>query len=97
MMTGDKCESTFHALRRSDSSSIFEDRINVPRDMPIYNGRYMREALEEVASMYSSKQVPRIPIDHRRDQNPQVSRKKINHTINDCGLHICCYKPLYIT
>ena len=74
MMTGDKCESTAHTLDNdqiAQSLRYLRDRINVPRDMPIYSGRYMREALEEVASMYSSEQgFPEIPTDHRRDQNP---------------------------
>ena len=62
MMTGDKCESTAHTLDNdqiAQSLRYLRDRINVPRDMPIYSGRYMREALEEVASMYSSNRASR--------------------------------------
>ncbi len=48
------------------------DRINVPRDMPIWSARRLREALENVAQLSASQaQGPAIPQDHRRDQDPK--------------------------
>merc|ERR1712083_466100 len=47
------------------------DRINVPRDMPIWSARRLREALEKTASLAGDGQGPIIPLNHRRDQNPR--------------------------
>jgi len=47
------------------------DRINVPRDMPIWSARRLREALEIVAASAGSTQGPEIPIQHRKDQDPK--------------------------
>jgi len=52
------------------------DRINVPRDMPIWSARRFRQALEVVASTVSSKQGPPIPLTHRRDQNPKPFKQQ---------------------
>ncbi|MGD1937757.1 MAG: glutathione S-transferase family protein [Cyanophyceae cyanobacterium] len=46
------------------------DRINVPRDMSIYAGKRLRQALEHTASLISDAQGPAIPIRDRYDQNP---------------------------
>ncbi|MBE9221404.1 glutathione S-transferase family protein [Cyanobacterium stanieri LEGE 03274] len=46
------------------------DRINVPRDMSIYAGKRLRQALEYTASLDSNIQPEPLPIRHRRDQNP---------------------------
>ena len=88
MMTGDKCESTAHTLDNdqiAQSLRYLRDRINVPRDMPIYSGRYMREALEEVASMYSSEQgFPRFLQITGEIRIPlSFTGKKLDRTIND--------------
>merc|ERR1719219_77888 len=47
------------------------DRINVPRDMPIWSARRLREALEVVAASAGTAQGPEIPIQHRKDQDPK--------------------------
>jgi len=47
------------------------DRINVPRDMPLWSARRLREALEKTASLAGDGQGPNIPLNHRRDQNPR--------------------------
>jgi glutathione S-transferase len=46
------------------------DRISIPRDMSIYAGKQLREALEKTAALVGDRQGPPIPIKHRRDQDP---------------------------
>ncbi|MEM1426496.1 MAG: glutathione S-transferase family protein, partial [Cyanobacteria bacterium P01_H01_bin.130] len=46
------------------------DRINVPRDMSIYAGKRLREALENTAKLAGDRPGPEIPIRNRYDQNP---------------------------
>ncbi|MFZ9147838.1 glutathione S-transferase family protein [Vulcanococcus sp.] len=47
------------------------DRISVPRDMSLHAARLLRGALEACASSVGSEQGPALPIQHRRDQNPE--------------------------
>jgi glutathione S-transferase len=50
------------------------DRISVPRDMPLHAARRLRQALEATALQDPSApgaQGPPIPLQHRRDQDPQ--------------------------
>lgn len=47
------------------------DRVNVPRDMSLWAGRRLREALEETAALAGSAQGPPIALEHRRDQDPR--------------------------
>jgi glutathione S-transferase len=47
------------------------DRISVPRDMSLHAARHLRQALEATASLDGDQQGPAIPVQHRRDQNPQ--------------------------
>uniref|UniRef100_A0A7S4T145 GST N-terminal domain-containing protein n=1 Tax=Alexandrium monilatum TaxID=311494 RepID=A0A7S4T145_9DINO len=46
------------------------DRINVPRDMSVWAGRRLREALTRTASSAGPVQGPRIPVENRYDQQP---------------------------
>mmetsp|Transcript_32452 Transcript_32452/g.112266 ORF Transcript_32452/g.112266 Transcript_32452/m.112266 type:complete len:80 (-) Transcript_32452:67-306(-) len=48
------------------------DRVNVPRDMPIWSARRLCASLEETAFLDSAAQ-PRktIALDNRRDQDPK--------------------------
>ena len=46
------------------------DRINVPRDMSIYAGKRLRQALENTASLVGDHQGPPISMRDRYDQNP---------------------------
>jgi len=48
------------------------DRVNVPRDMPIWSAKCFRQALEETAAMGGEGQGPSIPAKHRRDQDPKL-------------------------
>jgi len=47
-----------------------KQRINVPRDMPIWSARRLREALEVTASLAGDNQDKPLPKEHRKDQNP---------------------------
>ena len=47
------------------------DRINVPRDMPLWSARRLRESLELTAALAGNGQGPEITLKHRRDQNPK--------------------------
>jgi len=49
-----------------------KERINIPRDMPIWSARRLREAL--VASNVGPCQGPSIPTSHRKDQDPKYFR-----------------------
>ena len=67
LMTGEPCpppKGTDAALR------YLRDRVNVPRDMSIYAGKRLRQALEETAALVGDRQGPPLPVRHRRDQDP---------------------------
>ena len=49
----------------------WRDRISVPRDMSLHAARRMRSALEATAALAGLEQGPPLPVQHRRDQNPQ--------------------------
>ena len=73
MVTGEKCpipQGTEQGLR------YIRDRINVPRDMPVWSARRLREALESTAASNGNVQGPEIPFDHRKDQDPMPFRNK---------------------
>ncbi|WP_008314633.1 glutathione S-transferase family protein [Leptolyngbya sp. PCC 6406] len=46
------------------------DRISIPRDMSIYAGKRLRQALEDTAALVGERQGPPILLQHRRDQDP---------------------------
>lgn len=48
-----------------------KQRINVPRDLPLWSARRLREALERIAELAGDGQPPPIATQHRRDQNPR--------------------------
>jgi len=57
--------------RDSDLSLRYiRDRINVPRDMPIWSARRLRQACEDVARKCGNRRSVPISSRHRRDQNP---------------------------
>ncbi|MBM5806546.1 MAG: glutathione S-transferase [Cyanobacteria bacterium M_surface_10_m2_179] len=49
----------------------WRDRISVPRDMGLHAARLMRSALESTAALAGDQQGPPLPVQHRRDQNPE--------------------------
>ncbi|MEM9772722.1 MAG: glutathione S-transferase family protein, partial [Cyanobacteria bacterium P01_D01_bin.73] len=59
MMTG---ETTTPPVGSEVGLRYLRDRINVPRDMSIYAGKRLRQALEHTASLVSDHQGPAIPI-----------------------------------
>ena len=67
LMTGD----TYTPPEGADVALRYlRDRVNVPRDMSIYAARYLRQALEDTATLAGNRQGPPIPLRHRYDQNP---------------------------
>ena len=70
---------TGEAVRPPDGSDValryIRDRVNCPRDMSVWAGRRLREALEETAAMAGPAQPPLLPTEHRRDQDPRAFRK----------------------
>lgn len=67
LMTGEPClppPGSDAALR------YLRDRISVPRDMSIYAGKRLREALESTAALVGDRPGTPIPTQHRRDQDP---------------------------
>lgn len=49
----------------------WRDRISVPRDMSLHAARHLRQALEATARVDGPDQGPPLPVQHRRDQDPQ--------------------------
>jgi glutathione S-transferase len=49
----------------------WRDRISVPRDMSLHAARRWRSALEATAALVGDEQGPALPVQHRRDQNPE--------------------------
>jgi len=47
------------------------DRVNVPRDMPLWSARRLRDALERTAALAGDAQATPIQARHRRDQDPR--------------------------
>ncbi|NJN75591.1 MAG: glutathione S-transferase family protein [Synechococcaceae cyanobacterium RL_1_2] len=71
MMTGEPIAPPAH----SDAGLRYlRDRINIPRDMTIYAGKRLRQALENTAALVGNQQGEPIPFNHRRDQDPQNFR-----------------------
>ena len=68
MLTGEQVapetEGADAALR------YIRDRVNVPRDMPLWSARHLRSALENTAQLAGPASGPPIPVKHRRDQSP---------------------------
>lgn len=69
MMTGDVIQPPAGA---DVALRYIKDRVNVPRDMPIWSARALRSALESTAALAGNEQGPEIPVRHRRDQDPRL-------------------------
>jgi len=77
MMTGEQVQPP----PGSDTSLRYIcDRVSVPRDMPIWSARHLRQALETTAALAGSGRGPAIPIEHRRDQDPAPFVKQSSST-----------------
>ena len=73
LLTGDEVPppvGTDAALR------YVRDRVNVPRDMSVWAGRRLREALEATAQLAGNGKGPAISSQHRRDQDPAAFRRQ---------------------
>lgn len=53
------------------SMRYVRDRINVPRDMPIWSARYLRQACEDVARRCGDRSSITLGVRDRRDQDPR--------------------------
>ncbi len=67
LITGEDCPPPKHSAA---ALRYLRDRISIPRDMSIYAGKRLRQALEDTASLAGSEQGMAIPVRHRRDQDP---------------------------
>jgi len=75
MMTNKQLQEE-HPPKSSDISLRYiRDRVNVPRDMPIWSARRLREALEFVANLTGNKNATPISEADRKDQNPKAFGK----------------------
>lgn len=79
LMSGQPIESSDEIPKGSHVGLRYiKDRINVPRDMPLWSARRLRQALEWTACQTSSGESNNsfpIPTDHRRDQDPRNFRE----------------------
>ena len=74
LATGEECAPPSDAAGADAALRYVRDRVNVPRDMSLWAARRLRAALEETAGLAGTAQGPRIPTDHRRDQDPRAFR-----------------------
>ena len=58
------------------SLRYLKNRISVPRDMPIISARLLRQSLNKIESISDNKDIDKLPLRHRYDQDPR------NFTLN---------------
>ena len=68
MLTGEQVVPETHGA--DAALRYIRDRVNVPRDMPVWSARHLRGALESTAKLAGPASGPPIPTNHRRDQSP---------------------------
>ncbi len=68
MITGEVYEPQYNAGK---SIRYLKNRISVPRDMPVISARILRKSLNKIESFSNNKDIEKIPIRHRYDQDPQ--------------------------
>ena len=54
-----------------ESIKYFKNRISVPRDMPVISARILRQSLNKIDSLSEKKDIEKIPVRHRYDQDPR--------------------------
>ena len=59
------------ALKTDRALRYLRDRVNVPRDMSIFAGKFLRQSLEQAAQLVGSGRGEEIRVRDRRDQNPR--------------------------
>ena len=53
------------------SLRFLKNRISVPRDMPAFSARLLRQSLKKIESFNQNNDIPAIPTRHRYDQDPK--------------------------
>ena len=53
------------------SLRYLKNRISVPRDMPIISARLLRQSLNKIELLSDNKEIDKIPLKHRYDQDPR--------------------------
>jgi len=53
------------------SLSYLKNRISVPRDMPIFSARLLRQSLNQIELLSDHSEIDKIPLKHRYDQDPR--------------------------
>ena len=68
MVTGEVYKPQYNA---GESIKYLKNRISVPRDMPVISARILRQSLNKIESLSDNKDIEKIPLRHRYDQDPR--------------------------
>jgi len=68
MVTGEFNKPQYNA---GESIKYLKNRISVPRDMPVISARLLRQSLNKIESLSDNKDIEKIPVRHRYDQDPR--------------------------
>ncbi len=68
MVTGEVYKPQYNA---GESIKYLKNRISVPRDMPVISARILRQSLNKIESISDNKDIKKIPVRHRYDQDPR--------------------------
>ena len=68
MITGEIYNPQYNA---GESLKYLKNRISVPRDMPVISARILRQSLNKIDSLSENKDIEKIPVRHRYDQDPR--------------------------
>ena len=68
MVTGEVYKPQYNA---GESIKYLKNRISVPRDMPVISARILRQSLNTIESLSDNKDIEKIPVRHRYDQDPR--------------------------
>ncbi len=68
MVTGEVYKPQYNA---GESIKYLKNRISVPRDMPVISARILRQSLNKIESLSDNKDIEKIPVRHRYDQDPR--------------------------
>ncbi len=68
MVTGEVYKPQYNA---GESIKYLKNRISVPRDMPVISARILRQSLNKIEAISDNKDIEKIPVRHRYDQDPR--------------------------
>ncbi len=68
MVTGEVYKPQYYA---GESLKYLKNRISVPRDMPVISARILRQSLNKIESLSDNKEIEKIPVRNRYDQDPR--------------------------